>query len=39
MNTMPAYWETSRDELYKRVGNPKTDTGLSAVTFPGLFRG
>jgi len=25
MNTMPAYWETSRDVLYKRVGNPNTE--------------
>jgi len=25
MNTMPAYWEDSRNILYKRVGNPNTE--------------
>ena len=25
MKTIPTYWETSRDILYKRVGNPDTD--------------
>jgi dipeptidyl aminopeptidase/acylaminoacyl peptidase len=25
MKTMPTYWETSRDILYRRVGNPDTD--------------
>jgi dipeptidyl aminopeptidase/acylaminoacyl peptidase len=28
MNTMPTYWETSREILYKRVGNPNTDFEL-----------
>ena len=25
MNTIPPYWETFRDVMYKRVGNPKAD--------------
>jgi dipeptidyl aminopeptidase/acylaminoacyl peptidase len=25
MNTIPPYWETFRDVMYKRVGNPETD--------------
>ena len=25
MSTIPPYWETFRDVMYKRVGNPKTD--------------
>jgi dipeptidyl aminopeptidase/acylaminoacyl peptidase len=25
MNTMPAYWEDSRNIMYKRVGNPNTE--------------
>jgi dipeptidyl aminopeptidase/acylaminoacyl peptidase len=28
MRTMPTYWETSRQILYKRVGNPETDFDL-----------
>ena len=28
MNTIPPYWETFRDVMYKRVGNPETDREL-----------
>jgi dipeptidyl aminopeptidase/acylaminoacyl peptidase len=26
MNTIPPYWDTFRDTMYQRVGNPKTET-------------
>ncbi len=28
MNTIPPYWETYRDVMYRRVGNPKTDVAF-----------
>jgi len=28
MNTIPPYWETYRDVMYRRVGNPKTEVAF-----------
>jgi dipeptidyl aminopeptidase/acylaminoacyl peptidase len=34
MNTIPPYWETFRELMYKRVGNPKTDQELLRTRSP-----
>ncbi|MFZ5807616.1 MAG: S9 family peptidase [Verrucomicrobiota bacterium] len=28
MNTIPPYWETFRDTMYQRIGNPQTETEM-----------
>ena len=37
MKTMPAYWEISRDILYKRVGNPNTETDFLRSRSPVFY--
>jgi dipeptidyl aminopeptidase/acylaminoacyl peptidase len=37
MNTMPPYWEDSRDILYKRVGNPNTEADFLRSRSPVFF--
>jgi len=37
MRTMPTYWETSRQILYKRVGNPDTDFDFLHSRSPVFF--
>lgn len=37
MNTMPAYWEDSRNILYKRVGNPTTEAAFLRSRSPVFF--
>ena len=37
MNTMQAYWEDSRDILYKRVGNPDTEADFLRSRSPVFF--
>jgi dipeptidyl aminopeptidase/acylaminoacyl peptidase len=37
MNTMPAYWEDSRNILYKRVGNPNTEVAFLRSRSPVFF--
>jgi dipeptidyl aminopeptidase/acylaminoacyl peptidase len=37
MNTMPAYWEDSRNILYKRVGNPNTEKDFLRSRSPVFF--
>jgi dipeptidyl aminopeptidase/acylaminoacyl peptidase len=37
MNTMPAYWEDSRNVLYKRVGNPVTEKDFLRSRSPVFF--
>jgi dipeptidyl aminopeptidase/acylaminoacyl peptidase len=37
MNTIPPYWEASRQLLYKRVGNPRTDEALLRSRSPVFF--
>jgi len=34
MNTIPPYWETFRELMYKRVGNPKADRDLLRARSP-----
>ena len=34
MNTIPPYWETFRELMYKRVGNPETDKDLLRARSP-----
>ncbi len=34
MNTIPPYWDTFRDVMYKRVGNPKKDKDLLVARSP-----
>lgn len=34
MNTIPPYWDTFRDVMYKRVGNPKKDKELLVARSP-----
>jgi dipeptidyl aminopeptidase/acylaminoacyl peptidase len=34
MNTIPPYWETFRELMYKRVGNPNTDQELLRTRSP-----
>ena len=34
MNTIPPYWETFRELMYKRIGNPKTDQELLRMRSP-----
>jgi dipeptidyl aminopeptidase/acylaminoacyl peptidase len=37
MKTMPTYWETSREVLYKRVGNPEKDFDFLHSRSPVFF--